>query len=165
MWVESDGDNYLLAHLSKQHPQHTTNLVFSDQEIKLYVKGKGEVHLTGSFQIENMYDDSDEMGDSDLMGEHPSSSSDEEGAAGFPAHVGAKRIEMLDEDSSSSSEAPVQAKPQKKQKTAVAPPAAQPAKPANPNQGGSKKGSNNKKNNKGSNNNKGGSNKGSNKKH
>jgi hypothetical protein len=101
--IESEGDSYVIANLSwPGHAQFSSDIAFSDQDVKISVKGKGEVHVTGTFSIDSMMDDSDEMGDSDLMAEYPSGSSDSEGE-GYPAHVGSKRVELLDEDGGSDS--------------------------------------------------------------
>merc|ERR1712000_233062 len=143
VWVETEGDSYLVVTLNKHTPQYTTNVVFSDQDVKISVKGAGEVHITGTFQIDGMLDsDDEELDDDDLMAEYPSSSGDEEGD--HPAYAGTRRIEMLEESSSSEEPIPVQTKKQK-----VAPPAPQPAKPAQQpgQQGGSSKKKNKKKKN------------------
>jgi hypothetical protein len=111
------------------------DILFSDQDIRLYVKGKGEVHVSGTFQLdETMFGDSDdELDDEDLMAEYPSSSDDEEGAE-HPAYLGDRVMEMEDSSSSSSSEEP----PQKKH---------QPHKPQHQPQHQQKGGSQKKKNN------------------
>merc|ERR1711991_7808 len=114
VWVESEGDSYILVSLNSHHPQHAADVIFTDQEIKLFVKGKGEVHVTGTFAIDDsmMSGSEDELGDSDLMAEYPSSD-DEDVDPGHPAYAGSRRIEMLEDESSSSSEPPVQVKKQK----------------------------------------------------
>merc|ERR1711991_782419 len=53
VWVESEGDSYILVSLNSHHPQHAADVIFTDQEIKLFVKGKGEVHVTGTFAIDD----------------------------------------------------------------------------------------------------------------
>ena len=50
MFVESEGDVYAVAALSwPAHAQYCSDVAFTDQDIKVLVKGKGEVRHTFFF--------------------------------------------------------------------------------------------------------------------
>ncbi len=143
VFVESEGDSYVVATLSAAHPQFSTEIALTDQDVTLSVKGKGEVHVTGTFAIDSMMDESgDEMDDSDLMAEYPSDSDEEEGLDhAHPAHTG-NRVQLLPEDggsdsSDSSAEKKVQAAASKAGKQGGKPAQAQGGKPQQQ-QGGAK---------------------------
>jgi hypothetical protein len=103
VFVETEGDSYLVATLSAAHPQYLTDVAVSDQEVTLSVKGRGEVHVTGTFSLDSAMMSDSEMDDSDLMAEYPSGSDSEGGDADHPAFAGTKRVELLEEDGGSDS--------------------------------------------------------------
>ncbi len=66
---------------------------FTDQDVKISVKGNGEVHVCGTMELDPAALDSEDYG-SDDMGPL----SDDSGEGEHPAFQGTKRIEVMDED-------------------------------------------------------------------
>ncbi len=54
LWAKKDGEEFLIASLTKDKPHVVINLFISLlDKITLINKGKGTIHLTGFFELDN----------------------------------------------------------------------------------------------------------------
>ncbi len=143
--VESEDTSYVLCTLQwGQLNQYQADIAFTDQSIKLHVKGSGELHVCGTFSIDNFMDEDDdgeEFGSDELMGDYSSGS--EGSDAEHPAFAGTKRIEVLgddedDDDDDDDDDDESDTKPKAAIAGGKGPAGGAPARPAAPQQGGNK---------------------------
>jgi hypothetical protein len=118
LYVNKDGQEYLIATLTKERPQATINLFISLlDDVSLLVKGNGSLHITGFFEPDQdgdlpLEDDEDEEDEEE-------ESEEEEVPVKKPAQVAAKPAAQTKPQS-----------PQQKPQSPQQKPQTQPAKPA-----------------------------------